>query len=70
MTYQSFADPDALSAAYAAALDFMEVEEDTRACSEKWPAEGSYTIGDEPAGRVGCTRWGSDGAIIAWTSGS
>jgi hypothetical protein len=67
VTYQIFPDLDTMNAAYDATLAFASITRDSGGCADAWPGEGSYTISDVPAGRVGCGVFGGVPAIISWT---
>lgn len=70
VTYFLYDDEDAMSAAYDDFADASGVERDSGRCSEPetWPSEGSYSVQDEPAGRVLCMQI-SDAPTIYWTDG-
>ena len=67
VTFQQLPDQAALQQLYENTLSFMGVTADSGPCGGEWPAEGTYTIGGEPAGRVGCALLGEIAAIISWT---
>lgn len=67
-TYFLYDDRDVMNAAYDGFADVSGVERDSGRCSEPetWPSEGSYSVQDEPAGRVLCMQI-SDAPTIYWT---
>ena len=67
VTFQQMQDESALRETYGNTLSFLGVGEDSGPCGGEWPAEGPYTIGGEPAGRVGCAQLGEIAAIVSWT---
>jgi hypothetical protein len=67
VTFQQLPDQAAMTELYENTLSFLGVTADTGPCGGEWPAEGTYTIGGEPGGRVGCALLGELAAIISWT---
>jgi hypothetical protein len=67
LTYQQFADLDALTRIHDRFMEVQGVEPDGGSCSGEWPAEGGYTIGGEEAGRVACADIGGVALFISWT---
>ena len=67
ITYQRYDDAEGMDAAYSRNLEFMSVDRDSGACSGEWPAEASYSIDGEVAGRVGCSELGDIARFISWT---
>lgn len=67
VSYFQWASAEGLDAAYTRNLDFLGITRDSGPCTGTWPAEGPYTIGDEPGGRVGCGVLGGVAPMIAWT---
>lgn len=62
--YDSYDSTEAMDAAYGYAVgDIPRGEGD---CSAAFPAEGTYTVGDDPAGRVVCFEGGEPVAPIIW----
>jgi hypothetical protein len=69
VSYSEFPTTEAMNASYEETRGFLEVESDQGTCgdSEAWPAEGTYTIGGEEAGRLLCTEAFTGSSIIWWT---
>jgi len=68
VTYQSYADAADMDAGYNGNLSFMGVERGTGPCSGgEWPGEETYTIDEEPAGRVACAELGDFARFMSWT---
>jgi hypothetical protein len=69
MTVNYFQWPSAeeMAAAYDRNLQFIGITRDTGTCAGTWPAEGAYTLDEQPAGRVGCGALGGVAPMMAWT---
>jgi len=62
--YDSYDSPESLNAAYAYAV--ADLPRDEGDCSAAFPAEGTYSIGDDPGGRVACFQGGDPAAPVMW----
>ena len=67
VTYQQLADQDALTAIHERFMEVQGIAPDSGGCSGDWPAEGSYTISGEVAGRVACADIGGVALFMSWT---
>jgi hypothetical protein len=67
VTYQQLADQEALTRIHERFMEVQRVAPDSGACSGEWPAEGSYTIAGEEAGRVACADIGGVALFMSWT---
>ena len=67
--YNQFANLEIMNQSYDTTRDFLEIPASQGQCAEaeQWPADGTYTIGEETAGRIMCTDTFTGSSIIWWT---
>jgi hypothetical protein len=68
-SYAQFPSTAVMDASYVETREFLEVDPDQGQCSDsaQWPAEGTYTIAGEPAGRLLCAETFGGAALLWWT---
>jgi hypothetical protein len=62
--YDSYDSKESMDAAYTYAVGDLPRNEGD--CSSAFPGEGTYTVGDDPGGRVVCFRGGDPEAPVIW----
>ena len=67
VTYQQLADQEAGSRIHERFMEVQGIAPDSGGCSGEWPAEASYTIGGEVAGRIACADIGGVALFLSWT---
>ncbi len=69
VNYNQFATLEIMNESFDETRDFLGVPPSQGTCSdpEQWPADGTYSIDGEPAGRILCTDTFTGASIIWWT---
>lgn len=65
--YQQFPDQESMDAAYQDDVEYLGATRGSGACSGEWPAENTWSLGDQVAGRVACGEVGGLARSFAWT---